>query len=84
MIRFRAFLVAPIMALITVAQVASADVVVSGDLARQANTGIRLEGNDDQIPVRSVEEGSAAANAGIVEGDHVVAVNGQHYGTAHE
>ncbi|HVS01369.1 MAG TPA: PDZ domain-containing protein, partial [Thermoanaerobaculia bacterium] len=50
---------------------------LTGDLPRRADLGFTTGGNEGELEVRRVEEGSAAAAAGLRAGDTVVAVMGQ-------
>ena len=54
-----------------------------GGLARHANLGFRFDTGDGQLSVTRVEPESAAAAAGLEEGDIIVAINGTKFQKAH-
>lgn len=55
---------------------AQAETVVTGDLRRAAQLGFAVQA-DSAATVRRLAAGSPAANAGLREGDRIVAVNGR-------
>ena len=60
-----------------------ADVLVEGDLPRQAALGFEAEADGGQLVVSGLEADSVAARAGLVPGDAIVAVNGRGFPKPH-
>jgi len=71
-------------ALLLLADPAGAATTVTGDLARRADLGFRVSGEDGRLAVTEVTEGSAAAKAGLRKGDVLAAVGGAAFARPHE
>ena len=63
---------------------APAETVVRGDLARRADLGFGVEEQAATLKVTRVATGSAAARAGLREGDRITAVNGAAFSHGYE
>lgn len=72
------------LAAIGLATAAQAETTVRGTLERRAELGFRVAAEDGGLRVARLDPGSAAARAGLRQGDVVIAVDGRRFDRAHE
>lgn len=73
-----------LMLLIAAASEAAAETIVRGSLERRAELGFRAVEDGAALEVARLDPQSAAARAGVREGDVIVALNGRRFARAYE